>query len=44
MDYGPQKDYKLGLPAKLCGWEQRQNGSFHLWINVWVAGKTMISR
>jgi len=24
----------------LCGWEWRQDGSFHSWINVWVAGKT----
>jgi len=28
----------------LCGCEQMQDGSFHSWINVWVAGKTVISR
>jgi len=29
----------------LCGWGVKAGyGSFHLWINVWVAGKTVIPR
>jgi len=32
--------------VKLCGWKVKtdNDGSFHLWINVWVAGKTVWSR
>ena len=26
----------------LCDWGVRQEGSFHMRINVWVAGKTVI--
>jgi len=27
----------------LCGWAVKAgNGSFHLWINVWVAGKKSV--
>ena len=22
-----------------CGWKVRQDGSFHMWINVWEVGK-----
>jgi len=29
----------------LCGWGVKgRYGSFHLWINVWVAGKTDLTR
>jgi len=27
-----------------CSWGKRQYGCFHLWINVWVADKTVIPR
>jgi len=42
----PQRDRKW-VPAKMwrcsVAGEYRQNGSFHLWISVWVAGKTVWS-
>jgi len=27
----------------LCGWEKRQDGSLHSWINVWVTGKSVLT-
>jgi len=31
-----------GSAVTLCGWGVKAgNGSFHLWISVWVAGKTV---
>ena len=29
------------LTVVLFGWGVRQDGSFHVWINMWVAGKTV---
>ena len=29
------------MAVMLRGWEAKHDGSFYMWINVWVAGKTV---